>query len=78
MCRDRSHDRPGQGRAPRRVPKRAARPCVRVVCLHASPLSPSCTRRFSRTPGSPHGVYAHVRVPRNRGVVEENGGKKVY
>ena len=30
MYRDRSHDRPGQGRAPRRVPKRATHPCVRV------------------------------------------------
>lgn len=31
MRRDRSHDIPGQGRAPRRVPKRAVHPqCVRT------------------------------------------------
>lgn len=37
MCRDRSHDRPGQGRAPCRVPKRAAHHNVYTrVCLNAS------------------------------------------
>lgn len=77
MCRDRSHDRPGQGRAPRRVPKRAARPCVRVVCLHAFPPSLPLAHVAFRAPRVRHTACTHMCA--SRGIVaswKKTGGKR--